>query len=222
MKPLIFIPSPRDLPEFIEAAAKIKYDKLWLKYYNEDDAYRLGRYWFSEHPEYTHFVILPDDLIVKNEDIEQLMEDAAHYDVVSGWCRNTIRLKSTWQGPPETEDNADSCISIESLPPNPPKSGTYEQFHFLSLKNIKNMKSIVPVKFSCFALIFIPRKIIYQIPFRTSDGCCVDSCFSLDLWNNNIRQYCDLAVRTVHISNTYSKIKVGKEAPSLRLEVSSM
>lgn len=225
MKPLIFIPSPRDLPEFIEATTKIKYDKLWSKYYNEDDAYRLGRYWFSEHPEYTHFVVLPDDLIVTNDDIEQLMNDAALCDVVSGWCRNTIRKNLYWKGEKEKEGDADSCISIKSLPPNPPFRGIYEQYHFMSVKEIEDALNhgltMVSVKYAGFPPTIIARKMIMKIPFRTSQGCCTDSCFSLDLNEHKITQYCDLRVKTWHFDDTYNKIKVGKEAARLKFELSS-
>jgi hypothetical protein len=226
MKPLIFVPSPRDLPEFNEATAKLKYDKIWLKYYNEDDAYRLGSFWFLQHPEYTHFIILPDDLIVTPDDIEQLMKDTEEHDVISGWCRNTIRLNRYWKGEKEKEDDADSCISIECLPPNPPFRGIYEQFHFMSIKDIESYKkqgiTITFVKYAGFPPTVIARKVIEKVKFRTSQGCCVDSCFSLDLYTHKITQYCDLRVRTKHFDDTYDKIKVGKEAPSLRLEVSSM
>ena len=222
MNPLIFIPSPRDLEEFKEATSKIKGDKLWLKYHNEDDAYRLGRDWFLQHTQYTHFVILPDDLIVTQEHFDRLSEDAKEYDVISGWCRNTIRKNKYWKGDAEREDEADSCISIKSLPPDPPYQGIYEQFHFLSLKDIElfvnHGATVRFVKYAGFPPTFIARKIVEKVPFRTSYGCCTDSCFSLDLAKHKITQYCDLRVRTRHFDDTYDKIKVGKEVPEIRLE----
>jgi len=223
MNPLIFIPSPRDLEEFKEATSKLKYDKIWLKYYNEDDAYRLGRDWFLQHPQYTHFIILPDDLIVTQKDLFNLVVDTdISKGIVSGWCRNTIRKNIYWKGEPETEDMADSCISIECLPPDPPNQGTYDKYHFMSLKSIREAMyqgfTHIPVKYAGFPPTIIPRDIVNKIPFRTSSGCCTDSCFSLDLAKNKIDQICDLRVRTYHFDDTYDKIKVGKEVPELRTE----
>jgi hypothetical protein len=74
------------------------------------------------------------------------------------------------------------------------------------------------VKYAGFPPTFIFRKIVEKIPFRTSYGCCTDSCFSLDLDKHKIKQYCDLRVRTRHFDDTYDKIKVGKEVPEIRLE----
>src|SRR5438105_2355903 len=88
MKPLICIPSPRDIPEFFEAAAFLPADKFWIKYHREADAYSKIRRFFLERSEYTHMVLLPDDLIVRAEDFTKLMGTAAVYkfDVISGIC----------------------------------------------------------------------------------------------------------------------------------------
>jgi hypothetical protein len=221
MNPLIFIPSPRDLPEFNEATAKLPYDKLWSKYYNEDDAYRNGRAWFLEHQEYTHFLILPDDLIVRDDDIRMLSRISESF-VMSGWCRNTIRKNLYWKGAPETEAMADSCISIECLPPDPPYQGTYDKFQFMSVKSIRAAVehgfTAIEVKYAGFPPTVIPRRVVEKIPFRTSYGCCTDSCFALDLAANNIKQYCDLRIRTFHFDDTYDKVQVGKKEPKMYLE----
>ena len=217
------MPSPRDLTEFAEATAKIHCDKLWYKYYPQTDAYVFGRIWFLRHPEYTHFVILPDDLIITEDNFTTLKEDAEKYDVVSGWCRNTIRLMENWVGEPETEDDAASNISTTTLPPDPPNSGTYDKYNFESLKTIQSLldsgQRFVKVKFSGFVLPFIPRKVLELIPFRSSYGCCVDSCFSLDLYHNKIDQYCDLQVRTVHINaSDLHYLEVGKKEAEVIFE----
>jgi hypothetical protein len=222
MNPIIFIPSPRDRPEFLEATAKINCDKLWIKYYNQDDAYRIAREWFLTNKQYTHLVILPDDLIVTQNDFDVLCEDANNFNVVSGWCRNTIRLIEDWKGPPETEETADSNISINSLPPDPPYTSTYNRYHFTSIKEIQEKISygitFVRVKFSGFPLQFISRVVVEQVPFRTSEGCCVDSCFALDLASAGIKQFVNLLVRTTHIQTKNSELKVNKEKPDIIFE----
>lgn len=84
MRVLIGIPSPRDIPEFIEATVKIDDDKLWVKYYDEYTAYRYIRQFFLKHKEYTHLCLLPDDLIVKVEQYEKLRDNAEGFHVLSG------------------------------------------------------------------------------------------------------------------------------------------
>ena len=223
MNPLIFIPSPRDIPEFLEATDKIECDKLWLKYHPEDEAYRIARDWFLHTgTDYTHLAILPDDLIITQENFDTLSKSAEYYDIISGWCRNTIRLRDDWKGELETEETADSSFSIDTLPPNPPYQGTYDKFNFLSVKTVQKMIdygiSYVPVLFSGFPLIFIARHMVRAIPFRTSEGCCVDSCLALDIYRLGFHQFVNLNVRTTHIQTHFDILKVDKEKPDMWFE----
>lgn len=222
INPLIFIPSPRDLPVFLEATAKINCDKLWLKYYNQEDAYRMARDWFLPNKQYTHLVILPDDLIITQENFDILSKGAEIFDTISGWCRNTIRFTEFWKGDPETEEQADSSFSTSSLPPDPPYTGTYEGYHFTSLKTVQELidfgVTYIGVKFSGFPLQFMSRKIVEQIPFRTSLGCCVDSCLALDLDKLGFKQFVDVRVRTTHIQTKMEILKVDKAKPDIILE----
>lgn len=209
MNPLIFIPSPREINEFIEATKKLKYDKLWVKYYYQQQAYNYGRDYFLGHDQYSHLIILPDDLIVKWWQLDILLSNP---DVVmSGWCPNTIRVQGF--------DNMDSNISF-SLPPDPPRTGIYSLYNFISIEDIQLFlntgTSLIPVRFSGFAPMIIPRSVLEKIPFRTSDGCCVDSCFSIDLAEHEIKQYVDLQCQTRHIR--HPAIMVGQQEPYIKFE----
>lgn len=222
MKPLIFVPSPRNIEDVEDCIDLLPYDKLWVKYYPEAEAYETARNWFRQHKEYTHLVIHPDDLLVKTSDMETLIQDIEEFNfgVINGWCRNTIRLTPYWQGEQETEDQAESNISF-NLPPNPPISGTYSQYQFITIPFIDVLKqageNIIEIKYAGFPLTFISRKLVEQIPFRW-EGCCVDSCFSLDLAKNKINQHCDLRVRTVHMNIDPSELQVGKKDKELIFE----
>lgn len=215
MKPLVFIPSPRDIPEVKEAVNKIKLDKLWVKYHEQELAYVLARNWFLESEEnYTHFVILPDDLICTHEQIETLLKH--DLSVVSGWCA-------------VDKVHDDSNISM-SLPPNPPAIGRHEEFQFLKIPEIEYLRSrnpevLLPVSFSGFAPAVINRYVIEHVPFRASSGCCVDSCFSIDLAYHMLQQFVDLTVKTIHLKvedskEWYSSVQTGKKKPEIRYETS--
>src|SRR6187431_592873 len=189
LNPLLVIFKVRDLPEFDESIEKLNPDiyKLYIEYYPQMEAYDHARCFFLSHKIYTHFIILPDDLIITQNDIDVLLEDAHHYDVIGGWCN---------------VDNTDfkhyACFSF-SLPPNPPYTGTTAGYKFRTMQSVENQTGITQVMHQGWAPCVINREVIKQIPFRSSRGCCMDSTFSLDLHENGIKQYVNLAVRTKHL-----------------------
>jgi hypothetical protein len=218
VNPLLVIFQPREIPVFLNTVSKIKVDKLYVKFHAEEEAYRKARDWFLSH-DYTHFIILPDDLLITQADLDQLVEDAKSYDVISGYCRNTIRQRHDWRGEPETEETADTNVSF-SLPPDPPHLGTYERFKFISMKEIQNQaRPIIRVMFAGFPLTCISKEVLTIVPFRSDGGCCVDSCFSLDLSKVNIPQYCDTRVATIHMNASHpDNLLVGKRKPEIIFE----
>lgn len=213
-KPLLLIPSPRFIEPFYDAVDNLEIDKLWMKYYPQEEAYQNGRYWFIRHLEYDSLIILPDDLLVEQEGINQLLEDAEFYDVISGYCNNTAGDTT----------NVDSDVSIGSLPPNPPLRGRYHEFNWDSLLLLEHIRDkgpeIIPVMHQGFALTLLKREIVRKIPFRTSEGCCVDSCLSLDLDRHNIPQWVDLRVRSYHLKTNPDILLVGKEKKEMIFEPS--
>ena len=80
MKPLLVIFNPRSIPEFYKAIEKINgISKLWIKYFPQDEAYNKAREFFLQS-DYTHFMILPDDLIVTQEDVDAIVNYDESYD----------------------------------------------------------------------------------------------------------------------------------------------
>jgi len=202
IKPLLFLPSARDIPEVKEAVDKLKIDKLWVKNHNQQEAYMVARDWFLYEKEYTHLIINPDDLIVRKQDIDLLLK-SKHNSVISGWC---IHGKS-----PENRKGLDTNVSYK----HPevyisPIVLDYNYYEFIPIADIKD--GITKVGFSGFAPTVIPRRIVKKIRFRTSFGCCVDSCFSQDLTDNKIPQWVDFRVQTIEIEATDPELlQVGKK-----------
>jgi len=85
---LLFMPSPRDIPQVKRYWNDLPADKLIVKYTPQLEAYQIGREYFLSHPEYTHLAICPDDLEVTKEGFEILKKDIEmfHFPVVSGIC----------------------------------------------------------------------------------------------------------------------------------------
>ena len=205
MKPLLVIFQFRNIPQFLESVKDLTIDKLWIKFYPQREAYDIGRRWFLEHKEYSHFLLLTDDVIVLQEDIDQLIEDATNgFEVVSAWFNQNL-----------TDHAGDTNFSFQ-LPPDPPFKGQYKDYQFEKIDTVDTDK-IIKVLHQGTALTMISRRIIEDVPFRHSEGCCIDSCLSLDLYNKKIPQNIDLGTRTLHLKisdEMQARIsEVGKQTP---------
>lgn len=217
MKPLLVIFNPRSIPEFYKAIEKINgISKLWIKYFPQDEAYIKAREFFLQS-DYTHFMILPDDLIVTQEDVDAIVNSDESYDSISGWCNNNGR----------DDTNIDTNISA-FLPPDPPRAATYEGYRWFKIAYIESLLSkvkdsdvIIPVLHQGFALSRLSRRLVEQVPFRTDAGCCVDSCLSLDLMKFRVgfTQYVDIGIRMKHLKIPRSELLVGKEKAKILLEI---
>src|SRR4029079_9571440 len=212
VKPILVIFSPRDIPEFLESIEKIQTPKLWMKYYPQEQAYRDARQWFLAQEGFTHLIICPDDLIIKQESLDILTVYAEMgYDILSGWCNSTA-------GKPE-DDNIYSNISIEHVTNKLPRQQVWEDLKFDRIKTIINLKpNIVRVAHSGFALTSISRDMVKAVPFRADDNCCVDTCFSQDLKAKGIKQYLHTMVQSRHIRTSPDILQTGKKEKKMWFE----
>ena len=214
-RPLLVIFQPRYNERFLDAVSKVKVDKLWINYYPQHIAYPLARIEFLKREEYTHFVIMTDDLIFTNRDYQILKGECEKYDVISGWANNWIT--GYWA--------EYSSISFK-LPPNPPGQSTIYDYDFAKIITIQVMKEanpdkpIIEVPHQGTMMTFLSRKVVEKIPFRHDCGCCVDALLSHDLHNAGIKQYVDLRVRMLHLK--YAELPpdllVGKKPSSVVFE----
>jgi len=200
IRPLLFIPSPRDISEVLYSIDKLKIDKIWIKYEPQEDAYNHARTFFLHH-DFTHLIIHPDDMLATQSDLDQIISDITEQSdrIISGYCNVTAG----------DTDYEDANISF-SLPPDPPCKGTYEKYYFEKLEHLAGLKEIIKVKHSGFGLLALPRAIVQQIPFRCDYGCCPDSCLSLDLSKAGIDQYVDTRVYCKHIRTSPDIIQTDK------------
>jgi hypothetical protein len=226
MKPLIAIPSPRDLPEVKTVIDSLPADKLWLKYFRpEIDAYKIMQEEFLAK-DYTHLVLIPDDLLVSSRHFQYLMQDAEDFprDIVTGFCNvDTTDFK----------DFANVTVEeVHALRGN----RKYRWFHLdLIWEEVKGVKQIDPlkyaaypeymidVKFAGFAMFSIPRYMLEEIPFRNDslsgyslDGCCLDVMFCWDVIQKGYRILCDLRLKENHLKISdyrYDKFMAGVLPP---------
>ncbi len=210
INPLVVIFQPREIKQCLEAASTLPCDRLYMRFIPQEEAYFRSREFFLDHKEYTHFVILPDDLVATREAFDYLKQDAEKFDIVAGWCNNTSGGSKY--------DYLDTDISINHVSLKEPHTNTYEDMIFASIYTLeRTYPHILQARFSGFALQFIARQIIAYIPFRADFGCCVDTCFAIDLLARNIPQYVDTRCRMLHIRTKPDILQVGKREGSMEL-----
>lgn len=170
-RPLICIPSPRDIPDFLESIKKLQYDKLLVKYMPQPQAYNKLRNWFLEHEEYTTMVLFADDLIVDDEGLDKLIDYHMDHseDVISGICNFDMYR------------NIDKyCFrAIGDIGYYPRKNFIEEYIGHWKPK--EKAPGFYCVEFNGFACQVASRRIVELIPFRfDNNGGGVDQNFADD------------------------------------------
>lgn len=204
INPLICIPSPRNIQVVKEALDEIKdYDKLWMKEnFNELEAYQVLRNYFLENKEYTHLVIMPDDLFLNLDAFYKLIHDLQKrdYPVLSGICNLTCEKFNSY--------NTDIVVDYNH------QAGR----EWLMMNEIPNVehypqtdkhKGIKKVAFAGFPLTFIRRDIVEKIPFN-SRGLGIDSHFSVDCLREKVDQYVDFDARSIHLKDIENCEDIGE------------
>jgi hypothetical protein len=225
INPLVCCLQPRDIPEFIKAVnTQLEFvDKYWIRYHEQPAAYKAMYNFFIEHTEYSHLVILPDDLIPTREGYARLFRDLVQFDylVISGYCNL------------DTKDNAHlSNISLDHLPPRNPAGKTYDDYHFNTIAELEELRDkwnnrILEVKYAGFPMTIIHRYVFMQgINFRYDNGCCPDVLFGLDIADRNIPQFVDLRVKLKHLKvsdkPSEQSLQIGKKKPQTELEYKNL
>ncbi len=156
MNPLLFSPSVRNIPAVLELWEKLPYDHLIEKYKMPLDAKQSAKRFFLENTGYTHLVVMPDDLEVVQDNIDQLIEDIEinHYEVIGGMCNID-------ESQPHVYNIQPNGISYESLGPRASKGSWYAD----NDKPLLPDKNIFQVGFNGFALMFIERSVMEQLSF---------------------------------------------------------
>jgi hypothetical protein len=202
---LFFSPSPRDIHLFKQAVIDVLYprfDFLWLKYYEEVDAYQKARQFFlNSNKKYDYFVIVPDDLIINKAGIDALINEIENsgnfYPVLSGICNFSC-----------LEYQSGRTVSAKAVIPGllNDKQTLYSFLdHFLTYQELDSYEktSIFQVLFNGFSCEFIHRHVLEAIHFRKPDGersaGGIDTYFSQDLESMNIPQFIDKRARFLHL-----------------------
>ncbi len=152
---LLFRGSPRSNIENVEMwNDKLPCDKLIIRFTSEYKAYQRARQEFLDRPEYTHFVIATDDIVVLPKHIERLQKDLEEHDfpVLSGY----MNVEQT-----DTE-NMNICNKIGM------KLRTLRKYEWIKESDLPD-DEFIQVEFAGFGLTAIRRDIIESYPIFAAD-----------------------------------------------------
>ncbi len=203
IEPLIGIPSPRNHPLFLDALKKLDFvDRLWAKFFiPEKHAYDLLRNYFLANEQYTHLVILPDDLIVTPEQLKSLIDTVENnynkYPVFSGVA------------------NMDNTLNRDVF------AVSFDVIHILRdrrkysliTRDIINelVKDGKPVKvnWAGFPCMFLRRDVVEKFEFNSDgiadhdsngfNGCCTDTVACFYYYICDIPIYVDPSIQMLHL-----------------------
>lgn len=209
---LICVPSPRDIGIFHKSLAKLPYPKMLARYFPEKDAYNLLREKFLQLT-YDTMILIPDDLIVYPEALEQLIRQHNEHpdDVISGICR-----MDAWKNKHKFGFRAVGDIGWY------PRE--YNFVEYLKKYDAKpkygNGSLLYRVEFNAFACMLVSRKIIEEVPFRfDSNGSGVDQNFCDDVRKKGYDCLVNVLAVFDHLAGRrYGHLEsfmVGKKTPGL-------
>jgi len=204
-KLLIAIPSPRDIPEVTDNWTLYEHDVVVVKYSQQKSAYKYLRDYFLEHEEYTHFCIMPDDLVVTTEQLETLWKDAKRFThfTTSGVCpvdEDTTRPKGI-----PLAIQIKIPIQTEGDETKFPRDWLYK--HELDKLDVE----ILRVDHSGFCCSIIPRQVMEEVSWRGSTKINQDMegnfdwQFSQDCKKLGYPIHVDTTVMLKHLRNQQSK-----------------
>jgi hypothetical protein len=186
--PLVCSPSPRDIPDVKKAWNTLPYDKLFAKYYLEQDAYRLLQEYFMDHEQYNYMVIAPDDLVLNRDGFDRLVWDLEQYryPALAGVCNFSYHDRTRYTCGPSINGG--------------PQTHTLESLQ----KEIEKQNSdIITVGMEGFSCLFIHREVfennpkaIKGMPFSSMDWGFAHSCY----WDK-VTIRVDTQVQFEHLAN---------------------
>ncbi len=151
-KYLIAHPSPRDIPEVQECIDSWLHDIIVVKYEQQKKAYRLIKNYFMKHLQYTHLVIIPDDLVVSSEQLEELISIVNDNDfpVLSGVCA---------VDEDDTRDFTPMAMSDKVCP-------DIQNRVWLNLTDLDNRPNVLQVEYVGSPCIILKRYVVETVSWR--------------------------------------------------------
>jgi hypothetical protein len=165
----------------------------------EYESYNIMRQYFLKNPQYTHMVIVGDDITVEPRHIARLLDDLEDYDVpiISGMMNV------------EENDNRFRNLTL-GLPAKDPEARRYEWITREQLTQVE--PGLMRVSFSGFPLMAIRRDVVEKLGDFVTDaiyrnipvhtGNSIDLTFAWFCAENDIPIYADNRIDLKHYRNS--------------------
>jgi hypothetical protein len=204
INPLIIIPSPRDIQSVKDAIDKClkKYDKVWFKYWTQKaQPYKYIKQYFLKRTQYTHLVLLPDDLIINQEGVDRLFSTVSKepdkYKVLMGDC-------------PISYTDKTYCSFTKNLPALEHSRRYYD---WVKIEEVKG-KGIIQVIHSGTPFAIFKRNVVEKLSFDSdykwnlgnTYGSSEDVVISNELTNMLVPIYVDTDARFIHLKDSQEAI----------------
>ena len=209
IKPLGVVMSVRDFPIawywIHRSCQENRVDLLIIKNMTHDKAHQEAKKFFMEHKEYTHLIIINEDIIVTPSHLKLLLEDIEMYPnaVIGGYAFPVSKRY------PKTN---------LSLTPVRGYVVFADQYNFLELEDVitrKDIDVLVKAFFNGNTLTAYPRYVVEKLSFkpykwvydstlgiRTKRGIMFDLQISRELERMNIPLLVDLRLMVIHFGDT--------------------
>jgi hypothetical protein len=185
IKILVGVPSPREIPEALDAIFRLPADIFLAKYYPEPEAYEAIRDFFIQsRKDYDYLCIIPDDLVVHQEGFQILVEDLNKYkpQILSGVCNlDADTMKEFY------------AVRIDRKDPFLYKA--HKKQHFPNTR----YQLVFTAGFACM---FVSKQVVEKVPFRQFSPTfesAIDQAFAEDCLAKRIPTLVDWAAEFEHL-----------------------
>jgi len=214
IKPLLVYWRPKDIQPVLDGLKEIPCDQLFLNYMAYPYNYEMTTSFFKSNPEYTHLIVLPNDLVPTRDVYDKLIKHIREKDlaVVSGVCN--------W----DTGKYKDYINITSNLP-----TLDYANRRYYKLSKNRYPNTLLKIPWAGFPFMFIRRDIVFKVPFpphcvkdtkgqrpiwETKGGFGGDLCWAHNLDYYNIEQWADTGCNMKHL-RFYGEMLVGVKSPSI-------
>ena len=213
MNPLIVYWTDRDLYAVRQELARIGYiDQLHINYFDYPYPHRIAENYFKAHKEYTHLFLIPNDLVVKSENVSKLIRliEKHDFEVCCGVCN--VDLDRNW-------DYWNVTSNLPDL--------SYDTRIYKWISKMRYPEMIIQVPFAGFPLMSVRRDVLDKTRlnwlspqmkgknkaiWEERGGYSNDLAFAYNLKELGIKINCDTSNQILHLRFAGESMK-GKKPP---------
>lgn len=197
--PLLVYWRPKDLPEVLKGLETIPCDKLFINYFPYPYPQRITNNFFRKHTEYTHLIIIPNDLVC----------DVSHYNKIKSHIEKNDFEVICGVAPVDTGKRKDYwCVTV-NLP-----SLDYDSRRYYWLSKNRYPNTLIQVPFAGHPFMTLKRSVLDKIQlwvvpakyagmgqpeWETRGGFASDLSLAYSLKDYGIKINCDTGIIMGHL-----------------------